>query len=246
MEAAGVGQLYGGRTVTDKMRTQRAKRMSAEQLVTEMQRAHTLLGGSNLTIADFNRLSEVTNSAAVSRRFGSWPKGLKKAGIGLSNLGRRYSDRECLENLVNVWTHYGRQPHYEEMNRPPSVVGIGAYVIRWGGWRKAVKAFVEWANADEPNQLEASPELLPERPLRIRTAPEDRHDVPARLRWKVVVRDRFRCVACGRSPANELTVELHVDHRTPWADGGKTVLDNLQTLCRECNLGKGKSYASVG
>jgi 5-methylcytosine-specific restriction endonuclease McrA len=40
-------------------------------------------------------------------------------------------------------------------------------------------------------------------------------------------------------------VELHADHISPWADGGKTVLENLQTLCQNCNLGKGKSFGKV-
>ena len=33
-------------------------------------------------------------------------------------------------------------------------------------------------------------------------------------------------------------VELHVDHIKPWSKGGETVLENLQTLCATCNLGK--------
>lgn len=33
-------------------------------------------------------------------------------------------------------------------------------------------------------------------------------------------------------------VELHVDHIMPWAKGGEIVLENLQTLCSKCNLGK--------
>jgi 5-methylcytosine-specific restriction endonuclease McrA len=31
---------------------------------------------------------------------------------------------------------------------------------------------------------------------------------------------------------------LHVDHKTAWANGGETVLENLQTLCSKCNIGK--------
>lgn len=40
------------------------------------------------------------------------------------------------------------------------------------------------------------------------------------------------------SPAKDSTVELHVDHIIPWAKGGETVMDNLQTLCSKCNWGK--------
>ena len=29
------------------------------------------------------------------------------------------------------------------------------------------------------------------------------------------------------------------DHITPWRDGGRTVIENCQMLCRECNRRKG-------
>ncbi|MGH6770170.1 MAG: HNH endonuclease [Xanthobacteraceae bacterium] len=32
---------------------------------------------------------------------------------------------------------------------------------------------------------------------------------------------------------------MHVDHILAFAKGGRTVLENLQTLCEACNLGKG-------
>jgi 5-methylcytosine-specific restriction endonuclease McrA len=30
------------------------------------------------------------------------------------------------------------------------------------------------------------------------------------------------------------------DHITPWIEGGKTDMDNLQMLCKDCNRRKGK------
>ena len=42
----------------------------------------------------------------------------------------------------------------------------------------------------------------------------------------------------GVSPAKDKNVELHVDHIKPWSKGGETILENLQTLCQKCNLGK--------
>ena len=32
--------------------------------------------------------------------------------------------------------------------------------------------------------------------------------------------------------------KMHADHITPWHAGGKTVPENLQMLCRDCNLRK--------
>ena len=63
-------------------------------------------------------------------------------------------------------------------------------------------------------------------------------NINTRLRFKVLARDNFKCCACGASPAKDPSVELHVDHIVPWSKGGETELENLQTLCLKCNLGK--------
>src|SRR5262249_11891073 len=60
-----------------------------------------------------------------------------------------------------------------------------------------------------------------------------------RLRFKVLARDKFKCVLCGSSPATDPSCILHVDHMIPWSKGGQTVIQNLQTLCVACNLRKG-------
>ena len=44
------------------------------------------------------------------------------------------------------------------------------------------------------------------------------------------------CAECG--DYFELK-EMEADHITPWHDGGKTIADNCQMLCRECNRRKG-------
>ena len=64
------------------------------------------------------------------------------------NHGRGYTEDEIFENLLDVWTHYGRPPTALEMDRSPSAVGKNAYLHRYGGWRKALKAFVERANSE--------------------------------------------------------------------------------------------------
>ena len=63
-------------------------------------------------------------------------------------------------------------------------------------------------------------------------------DPSPRLRFEVLVRDKFTCRFCGASPNKDPAVTLHIDHIMPWSKGGKTTLSNLQTLCSTCNLGK--------
>ena len=62
----------------------------------------------------------------------------------------------------------------------------------------------------------------------------------AELRYQVMRRDGFRCVLCGRSADDG--VILQVDHVCPVAKGGKSVLENLRTLCALCNQGKCDSF----
>ena len=60
------------------------------------------------------------------------------------------------------------------------------------------------------------------------------------MRYDELRRDDFHCVRCGRG--REDGVKLHVDHIVPVSRGGKTVMSNLQTLCEDCNCGKGNRY----
>lgn len=64
-----------------------------------------------------------------------------------------------------------------------------------------------------------------------------------KLRFSVFQRDNHTCQSCGRSPKKD-GVTLHVDHIHPVSKGGKTILTNLQTLCKECNRGKGDRIVS--
>lgn len=71
-----------------------------------------------------------------------------------------------------------------------------------------------------------------------------RKSIPAKIRLEVFKRDRYTCQLCGKSPAKypevDLdVVELEIDHYQPISKDGNNSLANLQTLCRQCNRGKG-------
>jgi 5-methylcytosine-specific restriction endonuclease McrA len=67
-----------------------------------------------------------------------------------------------------------------------------------------------------------------------------KRDVPLSLRESILRESPF-CVRCGATPPHAV---LHVDHITPLARGGTNGKDNLQVLCRECNIGKGSKSES--
>lgn len=62
-------------------------------------------------------------------------------------------------------------------------------------------------------------------------------NIPRGLRHEVFKRDDYTCVECGAKKEDGAT--LHVDHKIPVSKGGTDELDNLQTLCSDCNLNKG-------
>lgn len=66
--------------------------------------------------------------------------------------------------------------------------------------------------------------------------------VQAGLRWLVFKRDDWKCVSCGRSSADGII--LHIDHILPRSKGGKDVIENYQTLCNICNIGKSNKDAT--
>jgi 5-methylcytosine-specific restriction endonuclease McrA len=69
-----------------------------------------------------------------------------------------------------------------------------------------------------------------------------RKAVPPGLRFDVLVRDKFRCRACG---VGAKEARLEIDHIIPVSKGGLTTLKNLQVLCRSCNRGKSAKLRAV-
>ena len=67
-----------------------------------------------------------------------------------------------------------------------------------------------------------------ERHLSIRAFDDDE-------RLAAYTRQGGNCVKCGKHFAIE---EMQADHITPWAKGGKTVAENCQMLCADCNRRK--------
>lgn len=55
------------------------------------------------------------------------------------------------------------------------------------------------------------------------------------LRAKILARDGHRCVVRGCRE----TQNLQIDHIKPWSKGGKTTIENAQTLCQHHNASKG-------
>lgn len=274
LTAAAIGDRYAGRPTTGRMRTQAGRTVTKADILPLIRDIAKRLGKNTLSGKDICDNSDLNYGLLVSR-FGSVGNALRSAGLNQVPHGRRHTEEEIFENLLLVWTHYGRAPTHSEMNQYPSTVGSNTYIKRFGGWRNALRAFIGRAN-DSMGVVPQAPSLprasnaetasLPAVPSsdnavhthrpsldqpsikRSRVAngssrhpvdPSTKRDPSIGLRFAVFRRDRFRCQLCGRSPATELSCSLQADHVTPYSKGGRTTLDNLRTLCTECNLGRG-------
>lgn len=240
LKSCQLGHRYHGRTVSSKMKSQVARTLTDQELIAELQRVAARIEKEELSQAEFNENSELSASA-IRNRFGSWSKGLQAAGLAEVKNGIRHTELDYFENLLNVWTHYGRQPSHGEMSIAPSQIRAGAYAKKWGKWHTALTAFIEYANSDRPPEI-APQQEVPSTAEQSKKTKEQKRDIPLGLRYRVLTRDRFRCVKDGNSPATDLNCKLHVDHIIPHSKGGLTVFENLQTTCSDCNLGKGNRY----
>jgi len=99
-----------------------------------------------------------------------------------------------------------------------------------------VKPMVFGAALDAARRVHAN--RHPER--QARHTRHKRKDMRVSIRFRILKRDKYKCRLCGRS-GSDSGVELEVDHKTALAVGGTNDPDNLWTLCKSCNSGKGVS-----
>lgn len=98
----------------------------------------------------------------------------------------------------------------------------------------------QWLNVEAEKRFAICQELA----ANLQSGPRSQEETAARrkerglmtpsMRLGILQRDNFKCVYCGASKGKE----LHIDHKVPISKGGKTVYENLQVLCADCNLGK--------
>jgi hypothetical protein len=143
---------------------------------------------------------------------------------------------ELLQNVEEVWVKLGKQPTYNDMDGPLSLFSAGTYANRFDSWSAALDAFAASVAASASSE-EPLEQRVPITPLPTTAKTNSRH-INWLSRFKVLQRDHFTCVSCGRSPAKDPSVELHLDHIVAWSNGGASTMDNLQTLCSVCNIGK--------
>ena len=203
------------------------RNVSDEELIKDLKEVALKLGKDKVTQIEYKTLGKY-GVRTFARRFGSWNKSLEKAGLSITTR-MNIPEEELFQNLANLWQHFGRQPKFHEVRQPLSKFSAGTYGNRFGSWYNALRAFISAMNGDIIDTKQTHNE---------KNATNNPRSINYRTRFKVMQRDDFKCQICGASPATQAGVLLHVDHIVPVAKGGQATMDNLQTLCQKCNLGK--------
>lgn len=207
----------------------RANKVTDDTLLKDLINVSQSIGVTKITIEIYETHGKYDPSTFM-RHFGTWNRALQLAGLKISN--REYTLQELYDNLAKVWLTLGRQPSKRDLALAGSLISYKAYERKFGKWSLALKSFIEYYNSEEKSsQLQTAM-------TNSETVHTTTRDVSLRTRFLVMQKDNFRCRLCGASPATDSSVKLHVDHIIPWANGGETIITNLQTLCSMCNLGK--------
>lgn len=222
------------------------KEIKEDVLLADLVRVTKELNKQNISCNDYDKFGKYTYQT-MRARFGSWNEAKQRAKLKVTKKAD-YTEKELFKNILELWTLLGRQPKYGEVISPNSKYHGSTYARKFGSWRSALEAFVEFINNEEKVVIESNEKTNskfipintsePNKTKKVVIRKRTTRNINLRLRFTILQRDNFSCNKCGRSPATDSSVILHVDHILPWSKGGETEIENLETLCKNCNLGK--------
>lgn len=243
------------------LRTERTskelKLISDEEYFSDVRRVANLLNSETVKYNDYKKYGKYS-AEYIFKRFSSWKDFLVRAKLKPTGFSKeKIPDEDLFAEIERMWIELGRQPTSTDIIKTNiSKYSIDTFKRRFGGWRKTLEAFISYINLEgrtssleiSDSRQEIQKEVIMEKSsddtadIANKRSKKSVHittrSVNARFRYQVLKRDHYKYCSCGASPAKGSAVELEVDHIIPWADGGETVLDNLQTLCSICNNGK--------
>ena len=226
------------------LETQRNKsdyfKIPNQSLIEDLKEVSQTLQKESISTRDYSENGKYRVQTIISR-FGSWNEALKQAELQPTGY-KEISDINLLEEIGRIWIYKGSQPTTTDIKNGISKYSLNTYMRRFGSWRNALTSFLDYIN-EEYVFAEKTPKHKENNTKCKKDDKSKSHhgtsrDPNLRLKFLVMKRDNFKCCMCGRSPATTVGLELHIDHIVPWSKGGETVIDNLQTLCSDCNLGK--------
>ncbi|MBN1556191.1 MAG: HNH endonuclease [Phycisphaerae bacterium] len=221
----------------------RIDRISDEKIIVALQEVAKHYDYVYFSRHEFDKVSKNCKGSVVISRFGNWKDALSKTGIKFKKkpYRNRYfiSNVELMLEMAKIIDKLGHRPSKIEWESLKPKYSYTTYKTRYKGWVNAWRYFFENFKMIDLSSENIGDNVSNSNVKPCTIMPEDIRSIPLKLRLKVLQRDNFKCVFCGASPANQSNIQLHIDHIKPFSEGGKTEYNNLQTLCQNCNWGKG-------
>lgn len=158
--------------------------------------------------------------------------------IGHSRLGRSVTDVLDAERFKSIEVRLFQRGALRAPTASAQVVATVRYVSPMGQNRYSRR--LEWDYTQLRFGLHAGQQDRARKSTTTYLRQRERSLMTPKLRADVMRRDGYRCRMCGASRHDG--VRLHVDHIVPVSRDGRTLPENLQTLCEACNLGKGNRF----
>ncbi len=224
-----------------KFKRNRIDKIPREKMLDELEKAARNFNYIEFGWRDFDSVAGIS-ATVVKKEFGSWKKALsalkeslKLKGMNLSPRpfapNRIHPGKDMFEEMDRIWHKLGHRPSRNEWESSEPRISYGTYKQRFGGWQSACLKFIEYKMG---GQILSDEEIEDKKTLKNHKAGTEIVVKSGRSRMitladrlKVLDRDNFRCVLCGRTPATELGVKLHIDHKVPFSQGGESKIDNL-------------------
>ncbi len=228
--------------LSTQMPSESTKRISDIALLDDIRKVADIIDKEIITTRDYTQHGFYAIQTILSR-FKTWNIALDKAGLPTKY--KKVSDTDLFEEINRLWIEKGAPPTTTDIRNGQSLYSLNTFSRHFGGFRKALEAFVKYMEHegiaitdDLKNESDAVNCGQSKKQKNVIIKHKTSREVNTTLRYKVLKRDNFKCCVCGASPAKDSHIELHIDHIIPWSKGGETTIDNLQTLCSKCNLGK--------
>lgn len=219
------------------------------------------IAGEELTDQELRNAVYAGSWISDAKRYFSKP-GCAAYGLGSKYLNGEVKRQKYLETAIewisegNIEVYMSNHQHdasaFPLWNHFQSVLGWVQAIfpnyrkemkgIAWGElYRKHGSKALDPAELEkEVKRLMADSDVQSKKGIYPYVLDRDEHHLGIRLfddntKREVYERQDGVCCVCGKHFPIE---QMEADHITPWKDGGRTVADNCQMLCRECNRRK--------
>lgn len=190
---------------------------------------------------EWARNHKATSLDTLRRCYGSWQEALAQIEVE-SVKSKPYSREELIQYFWELWEwesegsfDWDLRPvlrHFEAQNQKTGKA-IRPDTYR----RKFHMTFTDFSTLMRRYQQG----LITREDIINSAAPKAEKPVSGRIRQRVFHRDKHTC-KCGRNPENTPGIIMEVHHKVPRSKGGSsTDLNNLITLCSQCNAELGDS-----